>query len=314
MSLRSEVLETLVCPVTREALTWSDEWVANSSRSHRYRISESGIPLFAEEFCSAEGRIQQHHYDKVAAAYMESLAYPHTLAYTEALDDAFLALMEKGGMGRVAEICCGRGEAFRLLRERVGAGVGVDVSISMLEAARRELGGERIAFVQGDATALPIADGAYDNVVMFGGIHHVNDREKLFSEVFRILKPGGRFYWREPVSDFFLWRLLRAIIYRLSPALDHETERPLLYRETVPVLEKVGFELRRWETYGFLGFCFFMNSDVLVFNRAFRFIPGIRAITRGFARLDELTLKLPGMSRAGLQVLGVAQKPASGTP
>jgi hypothetical protein len=42
--------------------------------------------------------------------------------------------------------------------------------------------------------------------------------------------------------------------------------------------------LTSWKTYGFLGFCLLMNSDVLIFNRLFRFIPGIRAITRAFAR------------------------------
>lgn len=53
-----------------------------------------------------------------------------------------------------------------------------------------------------------------------------------------------------------------------------------------------------------------MNSDVLVFNRLFRFLPGIRGLTRLFARIDHVTLRLPGLARAGLQVVGVAQKPA----
>ena len=99
------------------------------------------------------------------------------------------------------------------------------------------------------------------------------------------------------------------MIYRLSPILDAGTERPLVYQETVSPLEKAGFRLKTWRTYGFLGFCFFMNSDVLVFNRLFRFIPGIRGLTRLVVALDELTLKLPGMARMGLQVVGVAEKP-----
>jgi hypothetical protein len=52
-----------------------------------------------------------------------------------------------------------------------------------------------------------------------------------------------------------------------------------------------------------------MNSDVLVVNRLFRFVPGIRAITRGATRLDEVMLRLPGLGGAGLQVIGVAEKP-----
>jgi hypothetical protein len=56
----------------------------------------------------------------------------------------------------------------------------------------------------------------------------------LFREVARILKPGGRFYFREPVSDFWPWHMLRRVIYRISPSLDHLTERPLRYDETAP--------------------------------------------------------------------------------
>jgi hypothetical protein len=127
--------------------------------------------------------------------------------------------------------------------------------------------------------------------------------------VARILKPGGRFLWREPVSDFWLWRALRAVVYRLSPTLDHATERPLLYDETVPCLEAAGFELRTWRTLGFLGFCVLMNSDVLVANRLLRFVPGIRTLARVAFACDELCLRLPGMGRAGLQLVGEARKP-----
>ena len=52
-----------------------------------------------------------------------------------------------------------------------------------------------------------------------------------------------------------------------------------------------------------------MNSDVLYFNRLFRFIPGIRYITRAFARFDNWCTGLPGLRRAGLQVVGKAVKP-----
>src|SRR5262249_61704196 len=68
-----------------------------------------------------------------------------------------------------------------------------------------------LAFVQGDATMLPSAASNFDSVFMLGGIHHVRDRSPLFLEVARILKPGGHFYFREPVSDFVLWRAIRAV-------------------------------------------------------------------------------------------------------
>jgi hypothetical protein len=122
------------------------------------------------------------------------------------------------------------------------------------------------------------------------------------------LKPGGWFYFREPVSDFALWRWIRKIIYRLSPTLDHETERPLLWRETVPLLEASGLACRHWSTHGFFGFCLFMNSDVLVFNRLFRFLPGIRQLTRLATRIDDAILSIRFLRHAGLQVVGAVQR------
>jgi hypothetical protein len=60
----------------------------------------------------------------------------------------------------------------------------------------------------------------------------------------------GTFLYREPVSDFIPWRGLRAVIYRLSPMLDNNTERPLIYRETVPVLEQAGLQSVSYRTHG----------------------------------------------------------------
>lgn len=301
-------LEMLRCPVTGEGLHREGDRLVTRSGRTSYAISVSGVPLFAEKFCSPEARAQQKHYDRVAKDYLENLAYPHTQEY---MDFIYRVIREEVGafpLGAAAEICCGQGEAFALLGDRVRAGIGVDISLAMLEAAQHKHAGKDLVFVQGDATALPLADGSFDSVFMFGGIHHVNNRRGLFAEVFRILKPGGRFFFREPVSDFFLWRLIREVVYRISPALDHKTERPLLYYETVPFLKRSGFRMDTWRTVGFLGFCLFANSDVLVFNRAFRFVPGIRSITRFSTRIDTLVTQLPGLRHAGLQVIGSASK------
>ena len=225
------------------------------------------------------------------------------------MDRPLLMQLPAAGLGDVAEICCGRGEAVELVAGRFKRAIGVDISLNMLRAARNDHHAPNLAFIQGDATRLPLADGAFDSVFMLGGIHHVNDRAALFREVARILKPGGRFYFREPVSDFWPWLMLRAVIYRISPSLDHLTERPLRYDETAPYLTGAQLRLTSWRTYGFFGFCLLMNSDVLVFNRLFRFIPGIRAITRAFARFDDWITSRRNWTQRGLQVVGVAEKP-----
>jgi ubiquinone/menaquinone biosynthesis C-methylase UbiE len=303
-------LELLRCPETGSELVLAQDGLVALEGGRRYPIVEPGIPLFAQEFLSAEAKVQQEHYDRIAATYFTNLSYPHTEEYMASLDAALVDVIGYRTLGTVAEICCGRGEAFHLLSDRMERGVGVDVSLAVLKAARIEHPSMTLHFLQGDATSLPLTSGAFDTVFMLGGIHHVNDRARLFAEIQRILKPGGRFYFREPVSDFALWRWLRALVYRLSPALDHETERPLRHNDTALALERAGFAVQHWGTHGFLGFCIFMNSDVLVVNRLLRFIPGIRTITRWSTRLDDLTLSLPALRGAGLQVIGVAEKPS----
>jgi SAM-dependent methyltransferase len=302
------MLAKLRCPETGEILRREGDELVTHSGKHRYPIHGGQIPLFAESPESEAAARQQAHYEGIAAAYIENLGYPHTQAYQEEMDRIFLEEVGPERLGAAAELCCGWGEALGLLDDRIDDGLGVDISVSMLEAATTRLP-DRFALIQGDATRLPLADASLDTVLMFGGIHHVPDRLGLFREVARILRPGGRFLWREPVSDFWLWRALRSVVYRVSPTLDAESERPLLHRETAPVLEAAGLELRTWRTLGFLGFCLLMNSDVLVANRLLRFLPGIRALARSAARFDELCVRLPGMGRAGVQLVGEAVKP-----
>jgi SAM-dependent methyltransferase len=304
-------LDILRCPRSGERLRVEGEMLATVDGRQRYRLSDTGIIMFGKDFVSPEAEAQRHHYNKIVAAYTANLEYPHTREYLAYLDRAVLDAAGQGELGTVAELCCGRGEALTLIGSRVFRYIGVDISERMLEASLEQHNQPRMILLQADATRVPLAAESVHTVVMLGGIHHVPQRERLFAEIARILKPGGRFIYREPVSDFLLWRALRAVVYRLSPMLNHGIERPLRYQETVPVMERAGLRSLQYRTHGLLGFCLFMNSDVLFFNRLFRFVPGIGAITRAFAHLDAAILRLPGLGRAGLQVVGVAEKPVT---
>lgn len=312
LEARDLPVDLLRCPVTRERLRLVGDCLVSAS-GRAYRIEGSGvIQLLAEELCSEDARVQQEHYDRIAAVYLENLGYPHTQEYMSYLDREFARVVDGDSLGTAAEICCGRGEAVALLGDRIERAIGVDVSVAMLRAAAMEHRDGDAWFLQGDATRLPLASEEFDTVVMLGGIHHVNDRAALFGEIARILKPGGRFCFREPVSDFFLWRWLRGLVYRLSPTLDHETESPLRAKETLEDLERAGLRPQVWRTHGFFGFCLFMNSDVLLINKLFRFVPGIRRLTRLSVSVDEWVLRLPGFANHGLIVLGRADKPFAG--
>lgn len=273
-----------------------------------------GIPCLFPEMLSGQSAAQQEHYDRVAQAYSANLLYPHTIAYTQYLDDALFDAAPADGFGDMAEICCGTGEGVQLFAGRYRRAVGVDISLSMLRRAREAVPADSVLFVQGDALNLPLASQSFDAVTILGGIHHIPDLKGLFSEIARILKPGGILIAREPVDDFALWRGIRSVIYRLSSALDAETEHPLRRVAIEAAFQHAGLRMQTWTTHGFLGFCLFMNSDVLVANRLLRFVPGIRAITKAAARFDAWCLSFSWFGHAGTQVVLRATRPEDAFP
>ena len=306
-STLKKLLSLLCSPNSLAPLKLENESFTDVENGIQFEINSKLIPIFATEL-SDDAQTQQQHYDQIADAYANNLDYPHTKEYLKYLDGILNEVVGEESLGTCAEICCGTGEAFDLYHSQIETGIGIDISTAMLSYAQKKHP-NHLHFIQGDATALPLKSDSFDTVIILGGIHHVPDRNNLFKEIFRVLKPGGKFIYREPVSDFWLWKFLRSIIYRISPILDHDTEAPLLFNETVPLLDTVGFERGEWNTCGFLGFCVFMNSDVLFFNRLFRFIPGIRLITRWSAKFDAWCLSFNSLKRSGLQVVGSAIKP-----
>ncbi|MFS4096896.1 methyltransferase domain-containing protein [Streptomyces sp. AF1A] len=96
------------------------------------------------------------------------------------------------------DLCCGTGAGTEVLAGLCRRSVtGVDFSAGMLDVARRRVrpaGGPGVAWVRGDARALPFT-AAFDLVVSFGAFGHFLPRELpgLFAQVHSVLRPGGDF-------------------------------------------------------------------------------------------------------------------------
>jgi ubiquinone/menaquinone biosynthesis C-methylase UbiE len=72
---------------------------------------------------------------------------------------------------------------------------GVDMTPEMLEKARAataELGLTNVDFLEGEIERLPLANESVDVVISNGVIDLVPDKDAVFAEIFRILRPGGR--------------------------------------------------------------------------------------------------------------------------
>jgi SAM-dependent methyltransferase len=108
----------------------------------------------------------------------------------------------------------GRGTDVLRLAEQVapeGRAYGIDITEGMLEKARKtaeKTGISNAAFLRADLEALPLSDGSVDWVTSNCVLNHANDKSKVWREIARILKPGGRFvvsdiYAVEPILDVY---------------------------------------------------------------------------------------------------------------
>ncbi|MDQ4127784.1 MAG: class I SAM-dependent methyltransferase [Actinomycetota bacterium] len=99
---------------------------------------------------------------------------------------------------RVLELGCGPGDLWAENLDRVPEGWSLtltDASPGMVREAESRLGSDRrFAFRVADAQEIPFEDQVFDAVVANGMLHHVSNRNRAFSEISRVLKPGGILY------------------------------------------------------------------------------------------------------------------------
>ena len=130
--------------------------------------------------------------------------------------------------GRALDLGAGTGDLALLLDGRMGEHgrvVAMDLNFAMLRVgvgkiARHGLG-SRIACFRGNAERIVFRDDTFDAVTAGFCIRNVGDRPQAFREIFRVLKPGGRFVclefsrpvpaWLRRVYDWYSFHLLPAI-------------------------------------------------------------------------------------------------------
>jgi len=116
---------------------------------------------------------------------------------------AVRALGLRGGE-TVLDVCTGTADlaiASATASPAAAAVVGVDFAGQMLRLGREKLARrgleECVRLVQGDATRLPLASASVDAVTVAFGIRNVERPDAAFADVYRVLRPGGRFAFLE---------------------------------------------------------------------------------------------------------------------
>jgi SAM-dependent methyltransferase len=127
----------------------------------------------------------------------------------EGLREADAHLLGDVSGASVLEIGCGAASCARWLATQGAKVVATDLSAGMLRHAVDASTRSRVLtpLVQSDATALPFADGAFDIVcTAFGAVPFVADSARVMTEVFRVLRPGGR--WVFSITHPMRWVFL----------------------------------------------------------------------------------------------------------
>ena len=131
-----------------------------------------------------------------------------------------LELLALGPGDTVLDVGCGPGNFTREFARAVapdGLAVGLDASRPMLERAVVETTAADVAYVRGDAAALPFGDGSFDGVCCFAALYLIERPLEAIDEIVRVLKPGGRVALLASVNRGLLPKeVSNAVVRRLS--------------------------------------------------------------------------------------------------
>jgi ubiquinone/menaquinone biosynthesis C-methylase UbiE len=99
---------------------------------------------------------------------------------------------------RVLDLGCGAGTDTLVAAQMVGPQgrvVGIDMTPEMLAKARAsadQMGAGNVELIEAEAESLPFSDESFDVVISNGVIDLIPDKDAVFGELFRVLRPGGR--------------------------------------------------------------------------------------------------------------------------
>ena len=139
-------------------------------------------------------------------AWAQDLGYPGKLLarVPEGSCESFAGVANPFSLGSLApgedvlDVGCGAGTDTLIAAQMVGPGgsvTGIDMTPEMVAKARTSaaaMGFGHVTIVEGTAEQLPFADAAFDVIISNGVIDLIPDKDAVFAEIARVLRPGGR--------------------------------------------------------------------------------------------------------------------------
>jgi ubiquinone/menaquinone biosynthesis C-methylase UbiE len=157
------------------------------------RMGQEGL----EQVTASSGFLNYGYEDADHAAFEDGLDDNHRLrSYSVRLYHHVLEALEPAGKD-LLEVGCGRGggSAYAMSSMAPRSVTGVDLSPVAISFCKKTHDAPGLTFLAGDAQDLPLAAESVDGVFNVESSHCYPSMDDFLAEVFRVLRPGGRFAW-----------------------------------------------------------------------------------------------------------------------
>lgn len=178
---------------------------------------------------------------------------PVTMEFLQPMKEAIIRYLQPNDGQKILDIAAGTGEpALSIAASNKGGTVTItDISEEMMEIAREKAIAKKLTNIETvicDASDLPFENGSFDAVSCRFGFMFFPDMQLAANEIYRVLKPGGRFattVWNFPEKNFWVTAIMGTIM-RLMEIPPPPPEVPGMFRCCKPgrmkdILEKAGF-------------------------------------------------------------------------
>ena len=169
------------------------------------------------------------HFDKIGAGYDHITGKPSFKYYLKRRKEHLGDIYKDFGKDKiVADLAAGTGAYSDVIAGKCVL-INMDVSIKALKAK-----GEVSLKVNASALHIPLKSNSLDSVLLIGLLHHIPKQlEEAFSEILRILKPGGTIVIDEPNGYNFAW-----FVFMKCCEIDRVGTRPIFPVELKKLAQK----------------------------------------------------------------------------
>src|SRR3989454_5728462 len=150
--------------------------------------------------------------------------------------------------GHVLELGAGLGAATEEVRSRAARVTSLEYDHAFAARLGARVGGASVTVIQGDAAALPFADGTFSSAIAILMLHHLRSGElqdRAFAEIWRVLRPGGVFLALE-IQDGWLHRVghIKSTFVPVMPASAFARLTAAGFSKVTVDFQRGGFRIR----------------------------------------------------------------------